>query len=48
MHSTAIGIAIFAGMFLTIFLSFLPLFLSGERGRAAQERPLRAVGLSTG
>ena len=35
MHATAI--AIFAGMFLAILLSFLPLFLSGERGRAAQE-----------
>jgi hypothetical protein len=36
MHTTAIAIAIFAGAFLAIFLSFLPLFLSG--GRAAQER----------
>jgi hypothetical protein len=36
MHSTAIAIAIFAGMFLAIFLSFLPLSLSG--GRATQER----------
>ena len=36
MHTTAIAIAIFAGSFLAIFLSFLPLFLSGER--AAQER----------
>jgi hypothetical protein len=36
MHTTAI--AMFAGTFLAIFLSFLPLFLSGERGRAAQER----------
>jgi hypothetical protein len=36
MHTTAIAIAIFAGSFFAIFLSFLPLFLSGER--AAQER----------
>lgn len=36
MHTTAI--AIFASMFLAIFISFLPLFLLGERGRAAQER----------
>jgi hypothetical protein len=36
MHTTAI--AIFAGTFLAIFLSFLPLFLSRERGSAAQER----------
>jgi hypothetical protein len=34
MHTTAI--AILAGMFLAIFLSFLPIFLSG--GRAAQEQ----------
>jgi len=47
MHTTAIAIAIFAGTFLAIFLSFLPLFLSGERGKAAQERA-RAVWLSTG
>jgi hypothetical protein len=40
MHTTAAAIAIFAGMFLAIFVSFLPLFLSGERGRAAQERAL--------
>jgi hypothetical protein len=38
MHTTAIAIPILAGMFLSIFLSFLPLFLSGKRGRAAQER----------
>ena len=38
MHTTAIAIAIFAGSFLAIFLSFLPLFLSGERGSAARER----------
>jgi hypothetical protein len=38
MHETAVAIAIFASMFLAIFLSFLPLFLSGERGRAAQQR----------
>ena len=38
MHTTAIAIAIFAGTFLAIFLSFLPLFLAGERRRAAQER----------
>jgi hypothetical protein len=36
MHTTAI--AILVGTFLAIFLSFLPVFLSGERGRAAQER----------
>ena len=36
MHTTAIAIA--AGTFLAIILGFLPLFLSGERGRAAQER----------
>jgi hypothetical protein len=36
MHATAI--AIFAGTFLATFLSFLPLFLSGERGlRDVQE-----------
>jgi hypothetical protein len=38
MHTTAIAIAIPAGTFLAIILGFLPLFLSGERGRAAQER----------
>jgi hypothetical protein len=37
-HMRTTAIAIFAGMFLSIFVSFLPLFLSGERGRAAQER----------
>jgi len=36
MHSTAIAIPIFAGMFLAIFLSFLPVFLSKDR--EAQER----------
>jgi hypothetical protein len=36
MHTTSIAIAIFAGTFLTIFLSLLAVFLS--RGRAAQER----------
>jgi hypothetical protein len=36
MHSTAIAIALFAGSFLAIALSFLPLFLAG--GKAAQER----------
>ncbi len=38
MHTIAIAVPIFAGVFLSIFLSFLPLFLSGERGRAAQEK----------
>ena len=38
MHTTAIAVTFFAGTFLAIFLSFLPLFLSGERGRAAQQR----------
>jgi hypothetical protein len=38
MHTTASAIALFAGMFLAILLSFLPLFLSGERARAAQDR----------
>jgi hypothetical protein len=38
MHTTAIAIPIFAGMFLAIFVSLLPLFLSGETGRAAKER----------
>jgi hypothetical protein len=39
MHTIAVTIAIFAGiagMFLSVFLSLLPLFLSG--GRAAQEK----------
>ena len=30
--------AMFAGIFLAFILSFLPLFLSGKRWRAAQER----------
>ncbi len=34
MHTTATAIAIFAGIFLALFLGFLPLLLSG--GRAAQ------------
>jgi len=37
MHAIAIAIAIYAGIFLAIFLSFLPLIL-GERWRAAQDR----------
>ena len=41
MHTTAIAIAIFAGSFFAIFLSFLPLFLSGERERSAGERARR-------
>jgi hypothetical protein len=36
MHPIAGAIAISAGMFLTIFLCFIPIFLSG--GRAAQEK----------
>jgi len=38
MHTTAIAVAILTGTFLSIFLSILPLFLSGERGNAAQEK----------
>jgi uncharacterized protein YpmB len=38
MQATAIFIAIFAGLFLAILLSFLPLILSGEQRRAAEER----------
>ncbi len=32
------AIAFFAGLFAAIFLSFLPLILSGKRWRAAQDR----------
>jgi hypothetical protein len=38
MQAAAILIAIFAGLFLAIFLSFLPLILSGEQWRAAEDR----------
>lgn len=37
MHMTANAIAILTGSFFAIFMSFLPLFLSLERGRAAHE-----------
>ncbi len=38
MRTIGNAIAIFAGMFLAIFLSFLPLFLSGDSWKAAEER----------
>lgn len=41
MHISASAIAIFSSIFLALFLSFLTLFLLGERGRAAQERARR-------
>lgn len=44
MQTAAIAIPIFAGMILSIILSVLPLFLSGERARAAQERARATYG----
>jgi hypothetical protein len=38
MQSTAFLISIFAGIFLSIASSFLPLILSGKRWRAAEDR----------
>jgi hypothetical protein len=38
MQATAIFVSISVGIFVAIFLAFLPLFLSGERWRAAEER----------
>ncbi len=42
MQLTAIFVDILVGSFVAIFLSFLPLILSGERWRAAQGR-MRAL-----
>jgi hypothetical protein len=38
MHALAIFVAISAAILVAIFLMFLPLILSGERWRAAQDR----------
>jgi hypothetical protein len=38
MHATAIFVSISVSIFVAIFLTFLPLFLSGKRWTAAQDR----------
>jgi len=38
MEATAIFVALFAGIFVAIFLMFLPLILSGKQWRAAEDR----------
>jgi hypothetical protein len=38
MRETAIFVSIYAGILVAIFLSFLPLILSGKRWKAAEEK----------